>query len=893
MAGTVPVLTYLPIDTYGTTDTVNVPKLDIMRGDITPAVLVDKGLGNGLEIVNNPTPFYMLCTAKVFNGYTQINTIVKNSILQEAYQQFGVTQGSATYFPGTNSDRSNAQDKRNFFLNTFQSSFLKPTNSSMGESPGLLVPMYCGYNPLYGFYFFRADVFYDSTIPGTNTQVQLPEQPIAYGDPKFPHPIGKKISQFYHLASVYTNSARDQNRIGTWSAFLTDSDIATYVGLWNNFKDGPTATRVYIQFNVPKDGSFPVVQTKLSSSEIYTVINMYQDSPATLIGSTDVPDVQIKNYSQYSSPSSPILGYPLNFLYAVGGNYYKNMQGITPPTVYQNNSKSYLGNITQSATNGWDVSSVAKLFQGTPFKTLDNKSFVFNTIYTRGFITTNTEYKCYCAGSNEYNGLCIAKGGSGDTGIFTNGVLSRYSRYYSYACNSINAGTWQFLAYQFVPLNFYNPPPKTLAPQILPSLTTQITFPNKTTGPNQWPTGGLPPNTITNITIADTLYNWLDNPTNIFCGNIVNSFPYCGFSDYYLSLMRVFYDKGDCGDYYDPPDTTVTPLSIGGKSYFYSNSCTQGLTKGICVPNYQYLLDPTATGTILTVLSGTPQILSNTSVNMIKPNDGITTDDSFNTMLKSVYISMILPNVGNAVFEIGITDEHTTRISQGIVTPFGNASSNVAYRSRQLLKIEFLNDILKTANLYLDGVKIASKIGYTQGPNQNLYFKYISASPTASYKFNGIFYGLMNGSLIKPFQCLPLTDPVPTDPVTGSTNGIENIRVASLSSPFYQDIVKDVITWQNLEDYIFSYPQNVVPNNQVNYQPAPALPQNVVNALNGNNPTSGSTTPKSSSGNLYLIIGIVVAIIVIGLIIFFIVRSNKNRVQEKKIQISPYQYKVV
>ena len=42
MAGTVPVLTYLPIDTYGTTDTVNVPKLDIMRGEITPAIFVNK-----------------------------------------------------------------------------------------------------------------------------------------------------------------------------------------------------------------------------------------------------------------------------------------------------------------------------------------------------------------------------------------------------------------------------------------------------------------------------------------------------------------------------------------------------------------------------------------------------------------------------------------------------------------------------------------------------------------------------------------------------------------------------------------------------------------------------------------------------------------------------------
>jgi len=96
-----------------------------------------------------------------------------------------------------------------------------------------------------------------------------------------------------------------------------------------------------------------------------------------------------------------------------------------------------------------------------------------------------------------------------------------------------------------------------------------------------------------------------------------------------------------------------------------------------------------------------------------------------------------------------------------------------------------------------------------------------------------------------------------------------------------------------MENYIFSYPQNVVSNNQVNYQPAPALPQNVVNSLNGKNSTSGSTNPKSSSGNLFLIIIIVIVIILIGLIIFFIVRAKKNKTQEKKIEINPYTYRFV
>jgi hypothetical protein len=171
---------------------------------------------------------------------------------------------------------------------------------------------------------------------------------------------------------------------------------------------------------------------------------------------------------------------------------------------------------------------------------------------------------------------------------------------------------------------------------------------------------------------------------------------------------------------------------------------------------------------------------------MIKVNDAITTVQSFDTTAKSIYVSMILSNVGNAVFEIGITNEHSTRISQGILTSFGNASNNVSYRSGQLLKIEYLNDLVKTANVYLDGVRIASINGYTQGTTEKLYFEYVSALTTASYKFTGIFFGETDGSLIKPFQCL--TPPTKTDP-TGTfgllTVGTGSPTIATTSTNNY------------------------------------------------------------------------------------------------------------
>lgn len=893
MAGTVPVLTYLPIDTYGTTDTVNVPKLDIMRGDITPAIFVDKG--SGPEIINKPTPFYMLCTAKVFNGYPQINTIVPNSALNEAYQQFGVTQGSAAYYPGTNSNKSNGQDKRTFYLNTFQTSFLQGGNA---DSPGLLVPMYCSYNPTKGFFFFRADVFYNSSL-GTTTEQQLPERPIAYDAPNFPDPNNfltpgnnVKIDQIYYLASVYTNSTYDQNRIGTWSQFLTEQDLLFYVSAYRNFENGPLATKVYITFNIPKDNAlFPTAVSTLSSSEIYTIINMYQDSTATLKGQTSVV---LGDYNTLVPGGSPSLGYPLNFLYALGGNYYTKMQGLNPPVVYQSRDNAYIGTVSQLGANGWNPSSFSYLFQGKA-NPIDNDLFTFGTSYTRGLSTINTIYNCFCAGNGEYNGICYSTP-TAQSGIITNGPLDRYNPYYRLTCNTLHAGTWQFLAYQFIPLNFYNPPPRTLVPQLplYESVENLITFPNKTGGPNQWPTPGITPNEISNLTINETLYNWLENPTNLFCGDIVNSFPYCGFSDYYLSLLRVFYDKGSCGNAYDPPDTSVPPVTISGNDYYFSNSCTDPdtLTKGICVPNYKYLLDPTANGVAILVANGNPSIVNNNTVIMKAINDQITTDIGFDSNTVAITLSIVLPNVANAVFEIGITNEHATRISQGTIIPFGLASNITTYRSGQLLRIDYSTDLLNTARMFLDGVQIGSITGYTQGLNQKLFFKYISASPVGSYTFTGIRYGDEGGSLIKPFICA--TPPTTTDPATGSINGFEKIRIAKFppAAPYYQDVVKDVITWQNFQNYIFSYPQNTVPSNQVSYQPAPSPPQNVINALNGGKLSDGAT-PKSSSNNLFLIIGIVIAIIIVGIIIFFIVRSAKKKELNKTVETSPYQYKLV
>lgn len=890
MAGAVPILTYLPIDAFGTSDTRNIPRLDIMRGDITPAIFeqVTEGTTTFNRIVNTPTPFYIICHAKIFNGYPQISSSLNgiNSPFQQAYQQFGLSQGNSTYFPGSNANKSNAQFKTQFFLNTFVDTFLLQNGV---DSTGLLVPVYCSKDPFgRGYFFFRADVFWNGI---GDASLQLPELPLSYDSPLFPKPKGKDLSQIYNLSAFYTNGTNDNNRVGTWSLFLTNQEIINYVTRFKNFTTGPTAARVLIQFNAPQQSSYNV-QT-LSPSTVYTVNIMNQESNSPLQKGGFGNEFFNTTIGEYATKVNPAagqnnLGYPLNFLYPIGGNTYTSVKEINPQVFYQPNRNQYLGNVNQTASDGWNPSIISRLFQGN-----EGNSFKFGTAYTQGNSTTFTNYTCYCEGGGQYNGLCHTKGRGMDTGINTNGPLAKYNNYYEVACNSIHAGTYQFLTYQFVPLNFYNAPPRTLVPQILDTQTSNITFPNNPNPDvkNPWPTSGLPPNTITNITIAETLFSWTKAPETYFCNELVNSKEYCGFSDYYMSLLGVFYQKGICGESYDTPNVNA-PSQIDGTGQFYafSNSCFNGTQRGICVPNFQYLENPTAIGTKLVIAGGEPIIINLTTVEMNNPDDVITSGLSYNTTTTSVWILINLVTTNTDVFNIGITSDFTTSFTSNIITPFGDNTKKFTFASNQLLTIRYLNT--GVASIFLDGVLKFQK-SYTRNINQNLVFLYTSGVSKNNYIFSNLIYDVNDyvGKGANPFVCW--TPPNNVEPA-GTINGFEKIQLLlapNLSVP----VIKDVITWQNLTNYINTYPISGIqnPTPQVKFTQAPAPPTNVIGVSNGlpynqgySSKSTGTSTTSSSS--LGLIIGIVLGLILLAVIIFFVVRSRKNK--KKETNFNSYEY---
>jgi hypothetical protein len=224
-------------------------------------------------------------------------------------------------------------------------------------------------------------------------------------------------------------------------------------------------------------------------------------------------------------------------------------------------------------------------------------------------------------------------------GIYVSGTKNRTanSNYYGMACSNLHLGTYNFSMFQFVPINYFNVPRKGAVPPIISpgnSLLTPYTgevantgdigipatygpppqdlpgtnVPIYTPGPvgagpysisypfngqtgasNNWPTLGEPNNRIQNINLTNTLESWIENPENFECPRNVGSQNYCGFQDYYHSLLGYFYDKPqdlspdvECGEDYVPPKDNLITTSI----IYTPNGCKDGK---ICVPNYAYL----------------------------------------------------------------------------------------------------------------------------------------------------------------------------------------------------------------------------------------------------------------------------------------------------------------
>jgi hypothetical protein len=677
--------TFLPISVVDDSDTKLMPLMNTFRGDIVPATFDSFG-----NINNHPTPFYILCTAKIYNTGNDIPSLPVKSAGYDVrtYQQFGLTQGNPSIFRATNAFNNNAATKNIFALTTFTDAL--QTQNQTDTSPGLLVPVYCYQDPSYNvegintpaFGFFRADVFWNGPL-SINFQDyidKIPDKPLNYTN--FPTPFGVNINNVYNLCSVYTLTPSDNNRVGTWSIFATNQQINIARNSGSPWSDGFISI-VSIAFNKPTAPvGIPTNTNILRTSTYYTVIKMNQYNNTTINWPSDFNNTTIKNWvpKGQDKPAPTInMGYPLNFVYQVGSTTgYKGSQGLYQ-NYYQNNIGNYAGTICQNGilpdftnpsvnppttpnnyclNSGWGIDLIAKFFQGSGTSANpDPYSLITANRGTNQNIDLTT-YTCLCTGkveggfqSSQYNGACSSEGFRHFTnGIVENGNFTANAGYYYNTCNMVHAGIYQFTAFQFIPIDFFTPPPKGSIPSIVspsngatggagytgPKLTefyseegfpgsigptgvTGTTWPTQATGAvlpgppigptgagiytitypyngatgasNPWPDNSAP-NRMNNQFLTRTISQWIVAPDTFVCPTLISDQKYCGFQDYYHALMGYFYTER-------PQD--LQPNSICGKAYippwtnmrlegFYPNGGCTGTQ--VCVPNYQWLEEP-------------------------------------------------------------------------------------------------------------------------------------------------------------------------------------------------------------------------------------------------------------------------------------------------------------
>lgn len=650
---------FLPISVSDDSDTKYMPILNTFRGDIIPATF--DGSGN---INNHPTPFYILCTGKIFN-YFNFASLPGPGSGTRIYEQFGLTQGDPTIFPPTPNGNGNYAPFNQFTLTPFNEALT--TQNQVDSSPGLLVPVYCYQDPAANqylgnnlgpttpaFFFFRADVFWKGQAYYEFDQ--FPAKPLNYNN--FPTPFGVNISNIYYLASYYNQWWNSPSRIATWSLFASQAQMNQINAANANWSTGGQSAPVSIAFSNPSKGYKAV--NILRTSTLYTVntMNQYNDSHCYWSDTIAFDNSTIltwnilygnRNQSTFA-PGQLSLGYPLNFVYQTGGSVkFKKTQGLYH-NYYQNDLKNYEGTVCQSglpwqadsvcSNSGFDINNIANLYEGQ-----GRDNFDFSTTFNNpGGGQEYTSYSCNCSGTGEYNASCWPEGTTNTSINSTNPALNVLQKYYQLTCNTVHAGLYQFLAYQFIPIDFFNVPPKSFIPPIVstffgsptgtqfyseqglqgsigpvgvtgPSWPPQgtgaqlpiaptgpigagigtITYPyNGATGAsNDW-VDSIGPNRMDNIQLTQTISDWVNAPDNYFCPTQIQDQPYCGFQDYYQSLMGYFYDNINeitpnsiCEEQFVP---SVANMSSEG--FYPAGACQNGK---ICVPNYQWLEDPLKT----------------------------------------------------------------------------------------------------------------------------------------------------------------------------------------------------------------------------------------------------------------------------------------------------------
>lgn len=291
---------YFTYEAFGPGDIENVPLLDIVRGNI---VLIELDSSN--NIINNPTPFFILTTAKINN---EKNTL--GNVPATAYQQFMIVQGDSNNYGKTSGSLPNGQDPLNFYFSPFVSQVTQD-----------IIPLYGYLSPGQGITFIRADIFTDSY---SNYIHNIPDYKPNINS--LPNPVGKNINEWVYLTTcqIVTGIYGPAYAPTVYSNFKTISEIIEY----QDYK-------TWIQFNEIKTNSSLTVGIK------YTINTIVYD---------DEIDGKFTNF--LTSLGGTLLGGKTNKTNISMGFQNSNV-------FYQNDPDNYIGSFyISNNVNNWSIGSL-------------------------------------------------------------------------------------------------------------------------------------------------------------------------------------------------------------------------------------------------------------------------------------------------------------------------------------------------------------------------------------------------------------------------------------------------------------------------------------------------------------------------------------------------------
>jgi hypothetical protein len=286
-------------------------------------------------------------------------------------------------------------------------------------------------------------------------------------------------------------------------------------------------------------------------------------------------------YTQYSSGAYNITGY--SFGYPININYtYTSITTQNVPNII---------NLNDNTPNRYEITWPQNFsLNEYSFNTNNNPSFNIdfeNTLWNINNIADNNFLGCSCSSNNDCENF---------------GSIFGYS-YWGNNCSTIQAGIAQYMVYQFIPVSQIKTPPSniitnytntdysyTTLPQGSEFTPSQLLNPLSFYGAtgSTGATGSFPlqiqslyDNNTGNTGIANPniISQWMINPQSedYICSGFNEGYvSYCGYNNYYDSLMGISYEYGTCGGVTGP---NTNPFQKG--------PCQD--PNQICVPNFIYL----------------------------------------------------------------------------------------------------------------------------------------------------------------------------------------------------------------------------------------------------------------------------------------------------------------